>query len=167
MNSTVRGVLAPITRFNRSDVRRTHWRKSTLRDVFARLIQVYKAWRSRLGSGRKKGLDVDAIVRGAVAYHANCGASGIRGSEDLYADLGLSPLALALVVLDVEDILEIRLDTEDLAAVQTVRDLLSSAKRAIDPRREALVLLPSVSLVRANPDLSARFAIPFRGGVRQ
>lgn len=66
--------------------------------------------------------DID-IVREAVALHLEVGVSSIRAEQNLRRDLGLTPLALVLIALDLEDIETLSIPFEPLNDVDTVADL--------------------------------------------
>ena len=65
------------------------------------------------------------IVRGVLAHHAHQEAEAIRAVDHLHGTLGLTTLGVALAVLDIEDILDVRLRFEPRRRMETVGDLLA------------------------------------------
>jgi acyl carrier protein len=99
------------------------------------------AWPPAAERERTNMTAIDHVVRGVLAYHTNRDASAILPRTDLYADLGLTTLGLALVILDVEDVHGVRLASDALASLVTVGDLVAAvcgrmaAECATVPRR--------------------------------
>lgn len=70
------------------------------------------------------------VVRSVLARHTRRDTGDVRASDDLYGDLRLTMLGLALVILDIEDILDVRIAMPDLDSIQRVEDLTSLARDA-------------------------------------
>jgi acyl carrier protein len=66
---------------------------------------------------------VENIVRAMLAEHLEADIAAIHLDHDLAADLGLTPLAVVLVVLDLEDLEGVFLPFDQLVQVKTVADL--------------------------------------------
>jgi acyl carrier protein len=66
---------------------------------------------------------VENIVRAMLAEHLEADVAAIHLDHDLAEDLGLTPLAVVLVVLDLEDLEGVFLPFEQLVQVKTVADL--------------------------------------------
>jgi hypothetical protein len=82
----------------------------------------------------------NAVVRGVLARHLNREVSSIYSWQHLERDLDLTPLELVLVALEVEELESVPIPVEELAATQTVGDLLSffSLTVAREKRRSVL-----------------------------
>jgi acyl carrier protein len=63
------------------------------------------------------------IVRAMLAEHLESDVTAIHLDHDLADDLGLTPLAVVLVVLDLEDLEDVFLPYDQLVQVKTVADL--------------------------------------------
>jgi acyl carrier protein len=80
---------------------------------------------------------VNQTVCDVLAYHVNRDVTDFDGSDLLYGDLGLSLLGVALVVLDIEDELGVRLSVEALGARPTVGHVIALVHKAIAFDEEA------------------------------
>ena len=69
-------------------------------------------------------LGPDEAVLEALSAHLEIPMKQLRPLDRLHADLGITPLGLVLLVLDIEDVLGVRLGYELLEQVYTVGDLL-------------------------------------------
>jgi acyl carrier protein len=65
----------------------------------------------------------EALVRAVLAEHLETDVSSIHADHHLADDLGLTPLAVVLVALDLEDVENVVLPFEQLTQVKTVSDL--------------------------------------------
>jgi acyl carrier protein len=89
------------------------------------------------------------LVRALLAEHVKRDAGAICGADHLDRDLHIVPLSLALVVLDIEDLYDVRLSSEDLGSLTTVSDLarmadeLSREVRLQRNERRPLAFVPS------------------------
>jgi acyl carrier protein len=63
------------------------------------------------------------IVRAMLAEHLESDVAAIHLDHELAGDLGLTPLAVVLVALDLEDLEDVFLPYEQLVQVKTVGDL--------------------------------------------
>jgi acyl carrier protein len=103
---------------------------------------------------------IHAVVRDAIARHARrtspdvAGGHDIRAYHDLERDLGLPPLELVVIVLEVEERVGTQLPLDDLASVETVGDLfLFVVRAAAEARRSERYprrLLSDAAMGRAN-----------------
>jgi acyl carrier protein len=75
------------------------------------------------------------IVRDVLAHHLNRDASEVQPEKHLERDLDLSPMELALVALELEEIEEVTLPAHGLGSIQTVADLFALVSRAIARER--------------------------------
>lgn len=60
-----------------------------------------------------------------LARHLGVTKREIAPSHDLYRDWGLTPLALVVILLDLEQSVALELPCEELSSVRTVADLVS------------------------------------------
>jgi acyl carrier protein len=87
---------------------------------------------------------IHAVVRDVLARHARQGrrtgmdTHDIRAYHDLKRDLGLTPLELVVLMLEVEERVETELPVEELAQVETVGDLFLFVVRAVAEGRRAV-----------------------------
>ncbi len=65
-----------------------------------------------------------ANVLQTLADHLGVPAREILLTHDLYRDWGLTPLALVVVLLDLERVADIELPSQELSSVRTVADLV-------------------------------------------
>ena len=65
----------------------------------------------------------EEVVRAVLAEHLETEVASIHIDHRLIDDLGLTPLAIVLVVLDLEDVEDVFLPFEQLDEVKTVSDL--------------------------------------------
>jgi acyl carrier protein len=65
-----------------------------------------------------------ANVLQTLADHLGVPAREILLTHDLYRDWGLTPLALVVVLLDLERVADIELPSQELGSVRTVADLV-------------------------------------------
>lgn len=84
--------------------------------------------------------NIEQLVRNLLADHLEVGPESLHDTDRLDGDLGMSPLAVVLVVLDVEDAVESFVQFEQLGAVKTVADLIDlfRGKALRVPRLRAL-----------------------------
>lgn len=75
---------------------------------------------------------LNAVVQQVLAHRANRTADCILPSLHLQRDLHLRPLELALVALDLEDIVEVELSYHAMASMVTVGELVSFLSIAVD-----------------------------------
>jgi hypothetical protein len=80
---------------------------------------------------------IDTVVRGVLAHHVRRNASAICPWHQLDRDLDVTPLELALVALEIEDIQAIQLPMEGLASVETVGELFAFVSSAVVQARRA------------------------------
>lgn len=72
----------------------------------------------------------ESMIRRALAERLSLHPSAIRAEHRLEEDLGLDPLDLVLIVLDVTDELRKVMAFESLAEVRTVGQLVSLVRRS-------------------------------------
>ena len=73
----------------------------------------------------------EEVVRLILAEHLEVKPNTIQANLNLETDLGLSPLAVVIVMLDLEDLESVRMPFDRLFSVKTVADLaalLASAR---------------------------------------
>lgn len=63
------------------------------------------------------------MVLDVLAAHLEVPASSLSPAQNLQTDLGIPPLGLVLIALDIEDIENVQLPIERLGEVKTVEDL--------------------------------------------
>lgn len=65
----------------------------------------------------------DEIIREVIGAHLEVEASTIKPHQHFARDLGITPMGLVLICLDLEDVEHVSLAFDDLSGVQTVEDL--------------------------------------------
>jgi hypothetical protein len=70
-----------------------------------------------------------------LALHTRRHASSLRPWQDLAGELGVTPLRLVLVALEIEGIYEVDLDLTGLDRQRTVGDLLTFLERRVHEAR--------------------------------
>jgi acyl carrier protein len=82
-------------------------------------------------------MSLNTVVRGALGRHLDRHPSTIHQWQDLENDLGVTPLGLVLVTVEVEEVEDVILPIEELATVSTVGDLLALLSRSVDHEKSA------------------------------
>jgi acyl carrier protein len=78
---------------------------------------------------------IQSEVRASLARYLGVDPSKIRAAHRLEEDLGVTPLELVLVALDVEEREHVTLPFDQLARVYTVEELLSFFVRNVTRKR--------------------------------
>jgi acyl carrier protein len=94
---------------------------------------------------------VDPIVRHLLAVRLETPLEGIDADQELQRDLGLDPLDLVLLALDLEETYRAEFPMAELELVRTVGDLSTLARawrEANRPERAARPLPESVAVLR-------------------
>jgi hypothetical protein len=78
-----------------------------------------------------------STVRRALARHLNRAPSTIHGWQRLDQDLDITPLEVVLVALDVEELEDVIIPVEELAAVATVSELFALLTAIVERERMA------------------------------
>jgi len=88
-----------------------------------------------------------------LAQHLGVKTREIALAHDLYRDWGLTPLALVIILLDLERSVAIALPPEELSGVRTVADLVSKFRSWVHAGESASA---AVTVRRARRSRSAR-----------
>ncbi len=75
-------------------------------------------------------LSLEQVVREVVAAHLEVPSSEVTPNQRLMEDLGLPPLGVVLIALDVEDLEGFHVTFEDLVQAKTVGDLCGLMRAA-------------------------------------
>jgi hypothetical protein len=95
-----------------------------------------------------------AVVHGVLARHLSCDESALRPWQELDRHLDLTPLELALIAVEIEELADVQLALEEIGPSATVGDLLRLAVRA----RTASSERASGSFLRTREDLVRQVA---------
>lgn len=79
---------------------------------------------------------LEQMLNDVLAAHLEISASSIKPDLELLADLGIYPLGLVLIALDIEDIEGVELPIERLEDVKTVADLARVVRDACRESRQ-------------------------------
>jgi acyl carrier protein len=75
-------------------------------------------------------LPLEQMVRSVVAAHLEVPATDISTTQNFFDDLGIPPLGVVLIALDIEDLEGISLPFERLMQTKTVSDLCELVRGA-------------------------------------
>jgi acyl carrier protein len=75
-------------------------------------------------------INLDQMVRSVVAAHLEVPLTDIKSTQSFFDDLGIPPLGVVLIALDIEDLEGITLPFERLMHTKTVSELCELVRGA-------------------------------------